>query len=172
MLVKELEAKTVKQLVQIAGDLGVTGRHSMKKHELLAGILLAQEVKVAIDGEGPEGNDFELNLAKSADHVWEQPVEEIVRITKPKDAYIDSATVGQLVAFRVDETGKCLSGMIKEIHKNDTFLVETKSGVSFMIHRSRIVWVKTGERWPKFVFEAFRKGANDGINTGNSQKSL
>ena len=78
---------------------------------------------------------------------------------KQKDEYIENARIGTIVAFKVNES-KTISGKIEEIHKND-FVVETKNGVKFTVRKRNVIWVKTGDRWPKGVFEALKGGSSN-----------
>ena len=56
---------------------------------------------------------------------------------------------------------------VKKIVKRSTpkrrFLVETKYGAQFIISFDDVVWVKTGTRWPKHVYNLMKGiGNNNG----------
>ena len=133
--IKELESMTAKELMVIAKELSIEGRSKMKKEQLINAIL---EDAYEAPKQLPEA------------HILPQTT----RIDSPKDSYIDSAKVGVLVAFRVNDH-KVLSGMIKEI-KKDSFIVETKMGPVFNVPKGKVIWVKTGPRWPRGVYLALR----------------
>jgi len=72
-----------------------------------------------------------------------------------KDRYEDSAEVGMLVAFYVGD--RMYSGKIVEIHA-DKFRLETKRGIRYLVSKKAVAWYKTGQRWPRGVFEELTKG--------------
>jgi len=73
---------------------------------------------------------------------------------RPKSSYINNATVGSLIAFKVNET-KMLSAKIEEVGSNN-FVVMTKNGIRFNVLHRDVTWVKTGDRWPKGIYLALK----------------
>lgn len=78
--------------------------------------------------------------------------------TLPKDSvsdYLRRADVGSIVAFSM--SGKTVSGVIKA--KTDTEVtIETKNGTVFdNVPYTDVLWVKTGNRWPRWVFDLLKK---------------
>ena len=73
-----------------------------------------------------------------------------------KAKYIDNLQAGQILAFRSGES--VISGKVISLNKFIT--VETKNGTQFVIKNEDIVWVKTGQRWPKGVFKALKGEIN------------
>ena len=64
-------------------------------------------------------------------------------------------SVGTLVAFKTN--GKVKSAkIIKKSTKNELALVETKVGKQYRINYDDIVWVKTGKRWPRGVYNLLK----------------
>ncbi len=74
-----------------------------------------------------------------------------------KIEYVDSLVNGQLIAFKIGsgDKEKVISGMVKEVN-NSYVITETKNGVKFNVKKKNIIWVKTGERWPKGVYLALK----------------
>ena len=126
-----LEENTTKELLCIAKELGIVGRHEMRKQQLVNAIAEVEDKK---------------ELSK------ELPEEETLK--RPKSDYVDNARVGIIIAFKVNEQ-RMLSGMIREIHSHE-FIVETKNGVRFNVKFKNVAWVKTGDRWPKGVYLALK----------------
>ncbi len=88
-------------------------------------------------------------------------------ISKSKDEYISNAHVGVIIAFKINEE-KALSGKVEEIHENK-FVVRTKNGIRFSVLKDNIIWVKTGNRWPKGVYMLLKGGnENSGNNNGKT----
>jgi transcription termination factor Rho len=121
---EDLVNLTVKELLEIAKEYGIKGRHDMRKCELIEAIANIQ---------------VETTMSK-----------------KSKTEYINNVRVGDLLAFKVNET-KILSGKVEQIAK-DMLVVETKNGIRFNVRKKNIVWVKTGDRWPKGIYEALKGG--------------
>lgn len=78
---------------------------------------------------------------------------------RTKEDYIQHLEPGMLVAFKSPQgvkSGKVLSKQC-EIIKLEEF-----SGQLMYIKDSDVIWVKTGKRWPKSIFEALRGGDCNG----------
>ncbi len=74
-----------------------------------------------------------------------------------KRRYARTVALETIVAFKVGN--KMYSGKIIEIHL-DKFRVETKRGVRFLIDKEAVAWFKTGDRWPRGVYNELIKGVN------------
>lgn len=162
---KLAKEKTVKELREMAAELGIVGRHNMVKAELISAIEEEQKEKeeaerfakvVANQKEIKtlKKDNFEECLATQveAEKVWDEDEQ-----TSKKSDYINRIEVGSMIAFAISQT-KALSGMVIEC-QSGKYVVETKNGNKFNIRRSKILWVKTGERWPKGIFDML-KGNN------------
>lgn len=75
---------------------------------------------------------------------------------KSDNEYINRLATNQIVAFKVGNY--VISGKTIEVGK--TVLIETKNGRKFRIAKDGIIWVKTGTRWPRFVYDLL-KGKNN-----------
>lgn len=97
--------------------------------------------------------------------------------TRSKGDYITSANPGLIVAFRLNfesrqqvKLTKVISGKIVSNEQEDGMLVvETRNGLQYGVPYDSVVWVKTGERWPKGVYEEMKRGsvAIKGEQSGN-----
>ncbi len=137
---EELNKMTVAQLLEIAKELKVLGRHSMRKQELIDSIIQMQSNKSSLEDV----------IAEDAEVQWSNDDQK----EDMKAAYIDNAKIGMLIAFKVNDR-KALSGKIEEIHQAG-FVVKTKNGVKFSVRKKNVMWVKTGSRWPKGVYLALK----------------
>lgn len=72
-----------------------------------------------------------------------------------KEKYIQNLETGTLVAFTLP-SGEIKSGKVLKI--SETIQVEEFTGAKLEIPKSDIIWVKTGQRWPKEIFKALREG--------------
>lgn len=152
----ELEAMNMKTLLDIAKGLQVVGRHEMTK-KVLVNAIVAAETPAAVEVViAEEPSDLELELAKEVgtNIQWEDQPSPTTNSAEKKIEYVENAKIGQLVAFKVNDK-KALSGMIDEIHATG-FIVKTKNGIRFTVRKKNIMWVKTGDRWPKGVYLALK----------------
>lgn len=140
----DLSSMNVKQLLQVAKELDIKGRHNMQKQVLIDAILVARG---PITTEPPRS--MEEDLATGIDALWDSDEGQA-----SKDVYIDNAKIGMLIAFKVNDR-KALSGKIEEIHQAG-FVVKTKNGVKFNVRKKNVMWVKTGNRWPRGVYLALK----------------
>lgn len=73
-----------------------------------------------------------------------------------KKHYIDNLEVGTLVAFNLPN-GKTKSAKIARIaSKVKKVKVQTDYGAEFIVPYDNIIWVKTGKRWPRGVYNALK----------------
>lgn len=72
--------------------------------------------------------------------------------------YFIQTELGVIVAFKAKANGKdvTLSGKLVE-RNGDVATVTTKNGTNFKIKKEDVVWVRTGARWPRWVFDELKK---------------
>ena len=155
---EELEAKTVDELRKIAPKVGVKNCRKLKKAELIDAIVDEQPIDV-------EGKVVE-SVSEKSEVKTEVKVEDVIEaipVTSNREAYVDSAKVDMIVAFKLTN-GKVKSAkIVKRSTPKRRFLVETKYGAQFIISFDDVVWVKTGTRWPKHVYNLMKGiGNNNG----------
>lgn len=155
---EELEAKTVDELRKIAPKVGVKNCRKLKKAELIDAIIDEQLIDVEGKVVEPVSEKSEVKT-----EVKVEDVIEAIPVTSNREAYVDSAKVDMIVAFKLTN-GKVKSAkIIKRSTPKRRFLVETKYGAQFIISFDDVVWVKTGTRWPKHVYNLMKGiGNNNG----------
>lgn len=87
--------------------------------------------------------------------------------SKTKKDYIEDAEEGLIVAFRLNFTSKALKKLTKVISgkimvndkENKMLEVEARNGLKYGVPYTSVVWVKTGDRWPKGVYNEMKKGS-------------
>lgn len=128
-----LSSKTVKELLVIAKEYQIVGRYDMKKQQLIDAIA---EIEKALD--------------KADASV----------INKTHDDYVKNLKPGDIIAFQFHSPfGKKITRSAKVIdpHPGEVGLtVQDKIGNKYFVYRSKILWVKTGKRWPKYVYSMFK----------------
>lgn len=110
---------------------------------------------------------FREYLLKMKDMAEAYLIDDDNKEEKTKDDYIVNAEEGLIVAFRLNfeskkgvKLTKVISGKIVENSKEDeVFIVETRNGLVYGVPYQTVVWVKTGARWPKGVYEEMKQGS-------------
>jgi hypothetical protein len=137
-------------LRETAKDYCVKGRWHMGKDELIAEVMSREFPhfdisKVDYTAGTATGDNRQLKF-----HEEEGP-------KRTTEDYIETLVSGTLVAFEVKK-GTVISGMYKERIGDDRLLVVTKAGTECIVQPQKIIWVKTGSRWPKWVYNLFGRG--------------
>ena len=160
---EELEAKTVDELRKIAPKVGVKGCRKLKKPELIAAIVDEQPIDVESEEVNVESAESVSEKSEVKTEVKVEDVVEATPVTSNREAYVDTAKVDMIVAFKLPN-GKVKSAkIVKRSTAKRRFMVETKYGAQFIISFDDVVWVKTGTRWPKHVYNLMKGiGNNNG----------
>lgn len=156
---EELETKTVDELRKIAPKAGVKGCRKLKKSELIAAIV--DEQPIDVENEEVKVENVESVSEKSEVKTEEVVITPAVPTVSNRESYVDTAKVDMIVAFKLPN-GKVKSAkIIKRSTPKRRFMVETKYGAQFIISFDDVVWVKTGTRWPKHVYNLMKGIGND-----------
>lgn len=131
-----LSSKTVKELLNIAKEYQIVGRHDMKKQQLIDAIL-----------------EFEKALSEAT-------------TIKTHEDYVKNLKSGDLIAFQFyNPFGKKIvrSAKVVDAYPGEIGLtVQDKIGNEYFVYKSNILWVKTGKRWPKYIYSMFKGEAVNG----------
>lgn len=152
-----MKEKTVKELREIAKELEIVGRWDMNKTQLIEAIEMAQAVQELNDEDIELENDCIIKEDNSNQSEGTQ------KDTKTTDDYLNNIEPGILVAFKRNSKDVAMSGKFVSFDGNNGNLVciESKKGTLFKIPKANIIWVKTGARWPKWVFALFNHSKSD-----------
>ena len=88
-------------------------------------------------------------------------IEEIVRKRKMENTtgkknYIDNLTEGMLIAFKFGENKAKSAKVIRKSTRDRKVEVETEYGAKFIVSFDDILWVRTGVRWPRGIYEMLK----------------
>lgn len=166
----KLKDLTLKELRDSAKELGILGRWDMTKPQLIDAI-----EKVTMEVPAKEINEEELvsNFKETKEVVSIEGTCTPLPVTKTFDnsvrlGYVNGAEVGAMVAFKLP-TGKVKSAMIvRKSTKRQILRVETKYGAEFDIPYSDVVWVRSGKRWPRGVYNQLKGQVSDS-NVGGKE---
>lgn len=159
-----LNAKTRKELRKIATELQITGRWEMNKEQLIDAILRANSVKADKNEDVAETN---LQSAKDeckvdnhenveAEAKAENKSANVSINLEQKMTYIENIDIGTIVAFRLS-SGKVKSAKVtRKSTKNRKLKVETDYGAEYIVSYEDVIWVRTGKRWPRGVYELLK----------------
>ena len=157
---EELELMTVVNLREIAKDAGIKNVKKYKKDALIDLVIEATSAD--------EPAEEQVVEVVPTDTYKEEPDADAEEITEEERAarklkYVEEAPIGTLVAFR-PEVGKVKSAkIIKKSTKNRRLKVETAYGATFIVPYDDVIWVRSGSRWPRGVYNML-KGIEDGSN--------
>lgn len=179
-----LDGKTTKELRDLAKDLNITGRWDMTKEQLIVAILKAESVETEvaekakpkvlesakeeqkIDGpaKSEECAEKNENKATSDSYICQEMTEERKR-------YISDAEIGALVAFT--DGKRVRSAAITNRNKNKEMLkLITKAGQEFIVKYDDILWVRTGKRWPRGIYNLLTGGTEAYERAVNSSQTI
>lgn len=169
----ELRGFTVKELREEAKSLKVKFWYNKTKAELVSGILEAtaennenveennnmEEIREATI---PEDSAVErVEAVQAEDEIAaDDSYATLISHKKTPGEYIDNVEVGMIIAFAT-EPEKAISAKVKEIFKAEDngvkeVLAVSKNGYTYKVPRAAIIWVKTGHRWPRGIYDKLR----------------
>lgn len=158
---EELGSKNLKELYGIGSSLGISKyAHGVRKSKavIINEIIGNSMTSKVEDNVTNEVIDVEI-VNESTSEKSEMKVDEVI-ISQSRVKYIESATVGTLVAFRLSNGRVKSAKIVKKSTSKRKFMVETKYGAQFIVSYDDVIWVKTGTRWPKGVYNLM-KGFGD-----------
>ena len=166
---KDLEKKTVEDLRKIAKELKVKRWYELRKCDLIESIMSAY------GAEGTE-NDTESKEGKSmCNHIGQEDVKQKSSEVEEKGRgesklkHLQNIKRGTIVAFKTTVFGneRVKSAAVDNVsQKRQMLKLKTAYGKEFTVPFSDVIWVRTGSRWPKGVYELL-KGVNN--NVGESR---
>lgn len=143
---KQLEGMKVAELRAICKENGIkhyNGKNRYTKQQMVDAILEAAET------------------AKKEEPV-EDTTEKKENKVKQKMDYVENIKIGTLVAFKLPN-GKVKSAKVeKKSTKNRKLKLVTSYGAEFIIPYDSVIWVRTGTRWPKGVYNLLKGKTEDG----------
>ena len=159
---EELESKKVSEIAEICKSKKIphyVGRNRMTKAEMIGKILecedIESDVKKTIEEaqEVPTATDVHLTVSCGKPKLVEEEHQLI-----SKEERIANAAIGMLVAFHEPDSGKMNTAkIVNKSTKKKMFKLETQYGAEFIVPYENVVWVKTGTRWPKGIYNTLKK---------------
>ena len=141
---EDLQTKTVKDLRDLAKTLNIVGRWDMNKTQLIDAIL-----------ETEKAENSKVNVKEKATKNIQKNDE-----AKDTDAYVLNAAIGTLVAFKIQGRKPNTGKIVKRSVERRMLLLETQYGKKYKVPFADVLWVKTGERWPRGVYNLLKGKEN------------
>ena len=136
---EQLEGMKAKEIQRVASkEFGIKGAYDMRKGECIDRILEVEKER--------------------------QKVERKAEKEESKEAYLEEAPIGTLVAFKVPDTAivrpgekKVKSAKIvgRNISKRKLRL-QTEYDAFYIVPFENVLWVKTGSRWPRSIYNLLK----------------
>lgn len=158
-----LQKMTKDELVQICKERGLPhcrGKNRLKKEELVETILNAECTGVSTNKTKSAVDETEIDNHKVVEVEDKEEKQSTDDIDEQKLAYIERATVDTIIACIID--GKPRSAkIVKRSTKKRRFMVETAYGAQHIVPYENVIWVRTGNKWPRGVYKMLK-----GIESG------
>lgn len=168
---EELGNMLVVDLRNMASTYGIKNVKKYKKQELV------DMICEIIDGQKPTVVDEDATVVVEEVEYDNNNVETVTdelseeEIAERRMPYVENAPIDTIVAFKLP-TGKVKSAkIINKSTKNRKLKVETAYGAQFIIPYDSVIWVKTGTRWPKGVYNLL-KGNHNGSGYNKEHKEV
>ena len=190
MQAKELEAMTRDDLRKLAKEREFPGRGSMTKAQLVEALaddcaqndskpvsdVVARQDEVqaveevttaqtAFDGDlevsDKDNESFKRGMMKEREE--QKKAERHI-------SHVENAQIGAIVAFK-DEKGKVRSAKIvkRSSQKKRKLKLQTAYGLDFVVSYDDIVWVRTGDRWPRGIYNLLKGIGENGEQDAQAQ---
>lgn len=82
-------------------------------------------------------------------------------LTEDKLKYISNVEPGTLVAFKTSENKAISAKVVNRSTKNRKLKLVTAYGKEYVVSFDDVLWVRTGSRWPRGVYEMLKGIHND-----------
>ena len=153
MTKETLENMTVVELSSMCSELKIkhyNGKKRFTKSQMVDAILGAEKLSVEENESAIDESKVETNTSRAVENKSESAA------NSDKELYLSNLKMGTLVAF-IDDGGKARTAKVKnKSTKNRKLKLETEYGAEYIVDYKSILWVRTGKRWPKGVYNLLK----------------
>lgn len=153
----EMKVAELKSICKENGIKHYNGKNRYTKQQMIEAIIVAFP-----EEEQKEEQQVEEPVKKLEDNqkVKENKCNEEVKNTEDAEskrkAYVENIAIGTIVAFRTQD-GKVKSAKVtNKSSKYRRLKLETKYGAIYVIKYEDVIWVKTGKRFPRGVYNLLK----------------
>jgi hypothetical protein len=165
---QKLRGMKVADIRQFAKMLDIKGRWDMTKDQLIQALLEKHFAFVDLDGVKSEAkagsfvedeavrNDNDITEANNSGNFTAGNKEKEIG----KARYLKNIEAGVLIAYNDNEIGVMKSAKVMRVsQRNKKLKVLDYFGKEYVINFSQVVWVKTGKRWPRKIYNLIKRGS-------------
>lgn len=167
---EELQKMKADELAKICKERGIShyrGKNRFKKDELVEAILNAESVSDTKETESA-GDEEKVDNQVTVEAEVKEEKKSANSIDEQKMSYLERAEIGTIVACRID--GKTKSAkIIKRSTKKRRFMVETAYGAQYIVPYEDVIWVRTGNKWPRGVYRELKGVEPETRGSGNEK---
>ena len=158
----EMKVAELKSICKENGIKHYNGKNRYTKQQMIEAIIVAfpeeeqqKEQKEEQQVEKPE-KKLEDNKKAKESKCNEEEVKNTEDAESKRKAYVENIAIGTIVAFRTQD-GKVKSAkVINKSSKYRRLKLETKYGAIYVIKYEDVIWVKTGKRFPRGVYNLLK----------------
>lgn len=154
---EQLAGMKVAELKSICKENGIkhyNGKNRYTKQQMIEAIIAFPE-----EDEEQQVKETEKKLEdnpKAKENKCNEEVKNTEDAERKRKAYVENIAVGTIVAFRTPD-GKVKSAMVvNKSSKYRKLKLETKYGAIYVVKYEDVIWVKTGKRFPRGVYNLLK----------------
>ena len=145
---------TVKQLMDLAKTAEISGRWDMTKPQLVEALSREQCMTKEVLPDKPVEEIPSVNV-DDLELVIELDPQEV------KAAYLDTVPAGTLVAFKTPDGKVKSAALVNRSREKRKLKLVTEYGAEFVCDFTDVLWVRTGKRWPRGVYQLLKGVVED-----------
>lgn len=88
--------------------------------------------------------------------VWVSEMTNLFKMTDDKLQRIQNAPIGTIVAVKLDDSSVKSAKIVRRSSDEKLLKVTTEYGASYIVKYESVVWVKSGSRWPRWVYNLLK----------------
>ena len=156
----EMKVAELKSICKENGIKHYNGKNRYTKQQMIEAIIVAfpeEEQKEEQQVEKPE-KKLEDNTKAKESKCNEEEVKNTEDAESKRKAYVENVAIGTIVAFRTQD-GKVKSAKVINkfsVSNYRRLKLETKYGATYVIKYEDVIWVKTGKRFPRGVYNLLK----------------
>lgn len=165
-----LQNKTVKELTEICKENKI--QHYKKNRKLNKAELIDAIIASGVNVENNESVKDEKEIKGAVVKENAETVEDESASTSGKECYLQNLELGTIVAITINAGKKVISAkVVKKSTTKKKLMCETSYGQQYIVDWEDVLWVKTGNRWPKGVYRLF-SGNDKKVGSDNEESEF
>lgn len=153
----EMKVAELKSICKENGIKHYNGKNRYTKQQMIDAIVeFSEEEQQEEQQVEKQEKKFEDNPKVKESKEVEEEVKNTEDAESKRKAYVENIAIGTIVAFRT-QNGKVKSAkVINKSSKYRKLKLETKYGAKYIVGYEDVIWVKTGKRFPRGVYNLLK----------------